>query len=363
MIPLFRPFVAPRAELLPELERVLYSGYLAEGEEVYEFERELEAFLGVDSCLCMSSGTAALHTALWLAGVRVGDEVVSTAMTAEPTNMAILHAGATPVFADVDPESGNVNARTVAAVITSKTRAIVLVHYAGIPVDLSPIVDVAHSRGIRVIEDAAHALGARYRDKSAGTFADFGIFSLQAIKHITSIDGGVLVCASTDDVERARKFRWFGLEKGKPRLENNATHVGYKYNMSNINAAVGRAALRHAGTVIHRHMENALWLENRLHCIPGVAATKVPDSAVASYWLFTVLSERAEALGDALTSAGVMNGKVHLRNDRHAVFAASARSTSGLDEFSRRMLHLPCGWWVSDTDRERIGDVVESVFS
>jgi hypothetical protein len=132
-IPLFKVFMAPPAALMPRLEAVLYSGQISEGEPVAEFEQRFGDFVGNPHCLSFYSGTAALHIALLLAGVQPGDDVVSTAMTAEPTNLAIRHAGATPRWADVDPRNGNVTAQTIAAALTPRTRAILVVHYGGIP--------------------------------------------------------------------------------------------------------------------------------------------------------------------------------------------------------------------------------------
>ncbi len=199
-IPLFKVFLPPRDALMPRLEQVLYSGQISEGEQVVEFERRFAEKVGSrpphSGVLSFQSGTAALHGALVLAGVQPGDEVISTPMTAEPTNMAILHAGAKIVWADVDPANGNLDAAALAAKITDRTRAVMAVHYGGIPVGIDAIRAALAPRDIPLVEDAAHALGARYAGKPVGTHSEFVMFSLQAIKHMTTIDGGMLVCNS-----------------------------------------------------------------------------------------------------------------------------------------------------------------------
>jgi dTDP-4-amino-4,6-dideoxygalactose transaminase len=193
-VPLFKVFLPPREELMPELEKILYGGQISEGAPVVEFERRFGALINSPNIISFYSGTAALHSALVLAGVRPGDDVVTTAMTAEPTNMAILHAGAKVVWADVDPANGNLSAQAVAEAITERTRAIMVVHYGGVPAPIAGIRAVAAARGIPVIEDAAHALGARYDGKPIGSHSEFVMFSLQAIKHMTTVDGGMLAC-------------------------------------------------------------------------------------------------------------------------------------------------------------------------
>ena len=156
-VALHKVHLPPREVLMPRLEAVLYSGQIGEGEVVKKFEAEFGKYIGNPNALSFSSGTAALHTALILAGVKAGDEVISTAMTAEPTNMAVLHAGAKPVWADVDANNGNLLAESVAEKITPRTKAILLVHYGGIPASIRCIREAAQSRSIPVIEDAAHA--------------------------------------------------------------------------------------------------------------------------------------------------------------------------------------------------------------
>ena len=160
--------MAPRDALMPRLESVLYSGQISEGEPVAEFERRFAAFAGIDHALSFCSGTAALHVAMLLAGAGPETEVVSTPITAEPSNLAILHAGARVVWADVDPMNGNLDADSVAACITPRTRAVLVVHYGGIPAPMAAIHRVAQAAGVPVIEDAAHALGARYGGAPVG---------------------------------------------------------------------------------------------------------------------------------------------------------------------------------------------------
>jgi dTDP-4-amino-4,6-dideoxygalactose transaminase len=353
-IPLHKVFMSPRDALMPRLEAVLYGGQISEGEPVYEFERRFAAFIGADHSLSFYSGTATLHIAMLLAGVGPGDEVISTPVTAEPSNLAILHAGGTPVWADVDPRNGNLDPDSVRARITPKTRAILAVHYGGIPAPLEALGRIAREHGLPVIEDAAHALGARYGGVQLGTHSDYVMFSLQAIKHLTTVDGGMLTCRREADRRRARLLRWFGIDRQAPRLEADIAEPGFKYHMNNVNATIGLVQLEHVGAAIARHVENGRWFDRELRGIPGLGLCAWEAAAEPSYWFYTVLAERRDALAQALAGRGIGCSMSHRRNDAHSVFAASRRDLPGVDAWSARMLHIPCGWWVSDADRERI---------
>lgn len=360
MIPLVKVKLPPPEQLMPRLEEILYSGMIAEGDAVYEFERAFAAHFGLDHALAMSSGTAALHAALELAGVRPGDEVISTPMTAEPTNIAILHSGARIVWADVDPANGNIDPASVASAITSRTRAIMVVHYAGYPARMRELIDIGAAHGIPIIEDAAHALGARYDERPIGMLGDFSIFSLQAIKHMTTVDGGVLRLRDASQLEAARRFRWFGLTKGKPRLENDITTVGYKYNMNNVIATIGLQQLSVIDESIKLYRENGRAFDAALGALNHARPATFEAAADPSYWLYTLLCEDAPAVQAALEADGISASKLHVRNDRHSIFADSARRLPGLDEFYNRFLHLPCGWWVDTGTRDRIVEVVRA---
>lgn len=358
MIPLVKVAMPAPEVLLPALEAVLYGGMIAEGEPVYAFEREFQARFGLPGVVATSSGTAALHLALLLAGVGPGDEVVSTSMTAEPTNVAILHCGATPVFADVDPASGNLDPASVEAAIGPRTRAILVVHYSGLPARLRELRAVADRHALPLVEDCAHALGSRYDGQPIGTVGDFAIFSFQAIKHMTTVDGGVLTHRDPTLGDRARKLRWFGLRKGVPRTEVDVDVVGWKYNMNNVTATIGRAQLQDVEARLERHRSNGRLLAEGVARIPGLEPARFEPHAAPSFWLGTILSEDSGDVERRLASAGVAASKLHKPNHTHRIFATRPWRLPGLDDYYRRMVHVPCGWWVTDEDRERMLDAL-----
>ncbi len=348
----------PRERLIPALEDALYSGMIAEGEHVYRFESEFARIFRLPVALGTSSGTGALHIALLLSGVVLGDEVITTSMTAEPTNTVILQCGATPVFADIDPETGNLDPGSVESLITSRTRAVVVVHYAGFPANLKELRRIADQNGIDLIEDAAHSLGASYGNQGVGTIGDYSIFSLQAIKHMTTVDGGILTMRDQSKLAQARKLRWFGMAKGVPRTEVDIDRIGYKYNMSNVSAVIGLAQLETIDTRIDRHIDNGRFFDKTISTIPGLAVTRIEPEAIPSYWLYTVLSDNSHDIERRLVEAGVSASKLHRPNHLHSVFAPMRRQMPGLDTYYRRLIHIPCGWWVTDEDRVRIVDLL-----
>lgn len=343
---------------MPALEAVLYSGMVGEGEAVYEFERRFAETFELPVALATSSGTGALHVALLLAGAEPGREVITTSMTAEPTNTVIVQIGATPVFADVEPDTGNLSPDAVAAAITERTVAICVVHYAGYPADLEALRAIADRHGIALVEDCAHALGARYRDRPIGTIGDSAIYSLQAIKHMTTVDGGVLTLRANDQLSLARQLRWFGLTKGVPRTEVDLVRPGYKYNMNNVTATIGLNQLDHIDRLVARHRDNGRFFDAALGNIGGIRPATVIDGADPSYWIYTLLADDSDAVEQCLAAVGVSASKLHRPNHYHSAFAPFAPSMPGLDRFYRDLVHIPCGWWVSVDDRERIVDAL-----
>jgi dTDP-4-amino-4,6-dideoxygalactose transaminase len=164
----------------------------------------------------------------------------------------------------------------------------------------------------------------------------------------------MLALQREEDAEAARLFRWFGIDRQAPRTEVDVASVGFKYHMNNVTATIGRVALEHGVGRIARHVENGRWYDAELAGVDGLELCAWDAAAEPSYWLYTVLAERRDDLAAHLAGRNIAASTVHRRNDAHSVFAAARRPLPGLDEFAARMLHIPCGWWVSDEDRERI---------
>ena len=359
MIPIVKPFIPDKQILMPALEQVLYSGYIAEGEKVYEFEQQFGEYIGNPNVLSLNSGTAGLHIALMLAGVSNGDEVISTALTAEPTNIAIKLTGAKVVWADVDLSTGLIDADSVKKSITEKTKAIMLVHYAGMVCDLDELNKISKEFNIPLIEDAAHALGSKYNGEFIGNNAPYTIFSFQAIKQMTTVDGGVLAVKDGNTRDKGRLLRWFGLDKTKARMDNDITEPGYKYHMNNVNATIGLIQMKYLKDIICRYIENGKYYDKQLKDTDGVELLSYYPNTEPSYWLYTMTVERRDDFIRMMADAGITASELHVRNDRHSVFAESKKELPHLDIFYKKMVHIPCGWWVTDENREIIVNTIK----
>ena len=360
MIPLVKPYIAPREEMIPAIEEVLYSGYIAEGEAVYNFEKMFGKFINNPNVLALNSGTAALHIALLLLGVGPEDEVISTPMTAEPTNTTIALTGAKIVWADVDPNTGLLNPESVREKITSKTKCIMLVHYAGMVCDMNKFNQISREFNIPIIEDAAHAFGAHYSGNRIGNNSIFTCFSFQAIKHMTTGDGGMIAMRGNLYVENARKLRWFGLDKKVPRMENDIKRAGYKYGMNNINATIGEIQLKHMTDILKRYVSNGKYFDKQLAEIPGITLIPYSQNTEPSYWLYTIKVDNRKDFIRYMEEHGISASPLHHRSDTHSIFVDSKCELPGMEEWYSKFVHIPCGWWIDDEKRQYIVDVVKA---
>ncbi len=359
MIPLVKTNVPSREKLLPQLVKVLYSGYVAQGEQVELFERAFEKYIGSGNSLTVNSGTAALHIALILAGVKQGDEVISTALTAEPTNVAIKMVGANIRYADVDFNTGNIDPLSIEANINKATKAIMVVDYAGIPVDVKGIQQISKKHNIPVIHDAAHALGAKFNGLKTGNHFPYTVFSFQAIKHLTTIDGGMLQIAAEEEYEKAKLIRWFGIDKKLSRLDNNIQFQGYKYHMNNVNATIGLVQLADIDAIVNAYVENGKFFDRALQNIPGIELIKYYPGSEPSYWLYTLKVENRNGFVKKLTDNEIMASELHKRNDLHDYLNDFKQHLPSLDKFYSKLVHIPCGWWVGKEEREQIIEIIK----
>jgi dTDP-4-amino-4,6-dideoxygalactose transaminase len=234
-----------------ELIEALESGWITTGPRVKQFEAALAEMVGAEHVVCVDSCTAALHLALVDLDLQPGDEVVTSPLTFCSTVNTIVHAGGTPVLADVEPDTLNLDPGRLAAAITPRTRAVIPVHYAGHPCEMDAILDLAERHGIPVIEDAAHAIGASYRDRPVGSMGDVTCFSFYATKNLTTAEGGALATDHADRAERARLLSLHGMSKDAWKRYTSAgswyyevVAPGFKYNMTDLEAALGLHQLR-----------------------------------------------------------------------------------------------------------------------
>jgi len=361
-IPLFKVFMADSVK--DAVVRVLYSGFVGEGEDVVAFERDLARCLEIDRVLAVNTGTSALHLAYHMAIDGADDaEIITTPVTCTATNTSIVQNGARIVWADVDPVTGSIDPTEIEALITPRTRAIVMVHWGGNPCDIARISEIGRRHGIKVVEDAAHALGSTYDGSPIGRHSDFVVFSFQAIKHVTSVDGGCLVCKDFADHERGRLLRWYGIDRNTTeatdlRCEIDIAEAGYKFHMNNVAAAIGRENLKMLDWILTRHRDNARFYDAAFRGINSITTVRENPNGTSAAWLYTIHLGNRDEVMRKLLEAGIGASKVHARNDTHSTFKASARPLPNAEAFDRTHLCIPVGWWVSESDRERVADAV-----
>lgn len=356
MIPLFTVNMPPKQFLMPRLEEVLYSGYIGQGPKVEEFERKFANYIGNQNVLSLNSGTSALHLAYRLAGVE-GGEVITTPMTCTATNMPILANGADIVWADINPHTGMIDPQDVERKITKRTKAITVVSWGGqFPQDVTYL---RQKYGIPIIFDAAHALGLGINWSNY----DYVAFSLQAIKHITTVDGGILMVRDTDNYKRGKLLRWYGIDRESDRkdfrCEEDIKEWGYKFHMNDVTATIGLVQLNHIDEIIKKHQYCATYYATEI-VNPYVKAGYGPSQ---SYWLYTLLWDK-QAYRDGFmrdaADAGVQVSRVHERNDKHTVFAKYARTLPGVDEFTSKMVCIPCHSKLTLDDLRKVVCVVNN---
>ncbi len=354
-IPLMTPYVPQgTAEAVSD---VLRTRWIGQGPKVEEFERRFsEKIVKGRPCVAVGSCTDALHLAYVLAGIGPGDEVIAPLFTCTATNIPLLYCGAKIRFADVSRDGLNVDPAAVARMITERTKAVVLVHYGGAPVRLGGILTFPPGRPVPIIEDCAQALGS----PRAGQLADYACFSFQAVKHITTGDGGMLALDPAQLAE-AKRRRWFGIDR-EAKLNgtwaNDIAEVGYKYQMTDIGAAMGLAGLDSLDLQIEYRRAMRRTYIRELSGLDGIRILdKDPESAC---WLCTVAVEDRENFRKKLLSEGIESDQTHYRNDRYSIFRKFRGEFPNMDAIESKYLVIPMHMGIDLEDVERICEVIRS---
>lgn len=371
--PMFKVHI-PVDEAIEGIGGVLRSGFLNEGVEVRQFEKELEKFLKVNRLVLVNSCTSALTIAYKLSGVEPGTSVVSTSMTCIATNTPISNLGGRIIWADIDRWSGNIDPQQIEAVIDDDTKAIVSVSWAGSPPDLEAIDNIAKKYGIYHIHDGAHAFDAKLNDRPISDYADFTCYSFQAIKHLTTGDGGALICRDEAKFALAKKLKWFGYDRDEAKDEKGEWkgqrwsadvldgEIGYKFNMNNLSAAIGLSQLPHIADVISAHRDNAAIYRDMFSQSKLIMPAQQVSGALSSFWVFTTLLRDSRIDRDnlitQLNGIGIGAGLVHVPNDNYSAFSSSKSLLPGTAFFAENQVSLPCGWWLTTSDCE---DIARSV--
>jgi dTDP-4-amino-4,6-dideoxygalactose transaminase len=355
-IPLLKPHFD--LEEMKEIQKVLDSGWVSKGPKVKEFEDKIAEYLGVKYAIAVTNCTSALHLSLLSIGIKKGDEVLVADFTFPATGHVVLYCGAKPVFVDTDLKTYNINPESIEEKISDKTKAIIPVHTFGQPAEMGTIVEIAEKFNLKVIEDAACALGAKYKNQYAGTIGDIGCFSFHARKGITTGEGGMVVTDNKILAEKIRNLSVFGMtsawdrEKSDKFIIPEFTEVGYNYKMSDIIAAVGVAQLGKLDKIIERKRELAKYWDEKLREIDFIETPYVSENVKHIYQSYVALVDRhinRNKLIVTLMKRGIQTQIGTYASHIQPVYNSNQKCPNSLEIFNRS-LALPMYYMLEEKD-------------
>lgn len=362
---------------IDEVEATLRSGWLGTGPRVARFESLLKEYTGAPYAVATNSCTAALHLALLTLGVRPGDEVITTPMTFAATANAVIHAGARPVFVDVHPDTFNIDESRIERAITPRTKVLLPVHFGGRPCNMDAILDIAKRRGLFVIEDAAHCIEGWCRGKKVGNIADITCFSFYVTKNVTTVEGGMATTRNTEWADRMRTLGLHGMSKDAYRRFSSSGYQhydvvapGFKYNMTDVQAALGIHQLRAVESGLHRRNEIWQYYDSRFARLPVQLPAPVPAGVVHARHLYSILvadhaglsrDEVLKSLTERKIGTGVHYTPVHLHSYYRNEFGYRPGAYPVAEGIGRRTLSLPLSAKLTDEDVEDVVSAVQEV--
>jgi dTDP-4-amino-4,6-dideoxygalactose transaminase len=364
MLPVSRPSIGQ--EELREVEKVFSTGWLGLGSTVFEFENKLKDYLGARHVLAVNTGTTALHIALDAFGIKDGDEVIVPSLTFCASVQVITALGARPVFCEINPDNLNMDISDVKKRITTKTKAIMPVHYCGQACDMDALLEIGRNQNISIIEDAAHAFGSTYKGTKIGSFGDATCFSFDPIKNLTCGEGGAVVLSDDTIGELIRGKRILGIDKDTWHRYRNerawfyeVTTQGYRYHMSNINAAIGIAQLRKFESFIQKKKEIVQRYNDAFMNIDGlkILSWNLKETAPFTY-IVRVLNGAREDVIEFLKGRGVGTGIHYIPNHLQPFFQLFATPLPVTEQIGDEILTLPLYYDMTD---DEVSTVIEGL--
>jgi dTDP-4-amino-4,6-dideoxygalactose transaminase len=352
-------------EELAEVREAFAYGYFGHAAKVEEFEAALADYLGAEHVVATNTGTSALHLALDALGIGAGDEVIVPSLTFVAAFQAIKATGATPVACDVHPDTFLIDLEDAAARITPRTRALMPVHYAGSPCDLDALYALANRYGINVVEDAAHAFGSTYRGRRIGGFGTTTCFSFDSIKNITCGEGGAVACRDATLAQLMRRKRVLGIDRQPAPVASDrpaamtfeVATAGFRYHMSNINAAIGLAQLRKVDAFIARRRAICRQYDAAFAGVAGIQTLRVNyDEAAPHLYVVRVKNGRRDELMQFLRAEGIETGINYVPNHLHPYFHQEGKPLPATEEAFAEMLTLPLHVGLEPGDVEQVID-------
>ncbi|HOL49969.1 MAG TPA: DegT/DnrJ/EryC1/StrS family aminotransferase [bacterium] len=367
MIPVARPCLGE--EELEEVRKVFESGWLGMGAWVKKFEDELKDFFNVKHVIAVNTGTSAIHLALVSCGIKQGDEVIVPSLTFAATIQAIVATGASVVFCDVQPDTLNLDPEDVKKRVSSKTKAIVPVHYRGYPCEMDQLKNIAKQHRLRIIEDAAHAFGSKYRGKKIGSFGDVTCFSFDPIKIITCGEGGAIVTNDDDVAIAAEKGRILGINKdtwSRYKHERSWFYdvetIGFRYHMSNINAAIGIVQMKKFPRFLERRLEIVKLYDENLKNINGIKLLKTDYRSMAPF-CYIIRAEQRDNLMAYLKKNDIDSGIHYIPNHLQSFFSKYKTSLPITEKIWNEILTLPLYYGLQNEQVLMICDRIKNFYS
>lgn len=363
MIPLFK--VRMEGSAIEKASEVLMSGYIGQGKVVEEFERYLKYYFDHEFLVTTNSATSAEHLIFHMLKERfAGCDVLCTPLTCTATNWPVILNGYNIIWVDVSIENLNMDTQDLRRKITRNTKIIYITHWGGYPTDYeslySVINDCERCFGFRpvIIEDCAHAMGAEFDGKKLGTCdlqtEQYATYSFQAIKHVTSVDGGVLIVGDTKTERNAKLIRWYGIDretnKKDFRCEENIAQIGYKFHMNDVCAAIGLENMKTFD--VEKYRKRARYYDENIKW--GANTRKILYNDNSSYWLYTMFVDDLDLFMGKMKEKDIMVSRVHERNDMHTCVKPHKRILPNLDKIVKEMICIPCGWWVTEEQQKYI---------
>jgi dTDP-4-amino-4,6-dideoxygalactose transaminase len=378
-IPLFKVFMSP--SVMEPLSKTVLSGYIAQGPVVEEFEAGLRSYMENQRIVTVNAATSGLHLALRLLNKEIREtdgysgaiNVLSCPQTCTATNFPIPENGYGIKWVDIDPRNCNINLRDLFKKIDQTTRIIMLVHWSGYPIDLDMVSDIQEYCKIKhnfmpwIIQDCAHAFGVKYHGTTLANSVNtllhdrsICVFSTQAIKHLTTGDGGFMVLPTDELYRRAKLLRWYGISRDGPknvkdyRIEQDVPEYGYKFHMNDINATIGLYNLPCVQKNIEHARDIAQYYNSHI-TNPLVTLLEYNEHThEAGWWIYSMRIQFKYNFIQYMDSKGIVTSQVHKRNDGHSCLAQYAATLPILDEFEKELVCIPIGWWITDEQKEYI---------
>jgi len=362
--PLFYPYISKSSK--NSIKKVLDSRWIGQGPLVDKFELKFkEKFNPHADCIAVGSGTDALHLAYVLANIKKNDEVICPVFTCTATNIPLLYLGAKIKFVDVDPLTLNIDINHLRKIVTKKTKVIVFVNYGGIPCNLYELNKIKKKFNLILIQDAAQSLGSKFQGKDISYFADYTIYSFQAIKHITSGDGGLLLFPKNKKkLAIAQRLRWFGIDRAKKQggtWENDIKEIGYKYQMTDLGACLLLDSLKNFKSILNHRKKIFNIYKNKLSKIKSLSVMQPPSNEyLNSFWLCTIICDKRFFLQKKLRELGIETNQVHFRNDRYSIFNkfTKRRIFTNMDKLEDKYLVIPINHKISVKDAHFISNKI-----